>query len=121
MGVAQQISADVTAESLGQDFSFDQRLLDNIFQELAPPEAAVAPGRASDDQLALARDYVSKGLFDLAAAEAVRAIQRGADRGDATSLIAELYPKRGLHGEALERDRGVPELDRGRSDCRRGR
>ena len=120
IGVVPQISADVTADTLGQDFSFDQRLLDNIFQELAPPEAAVAPGRASDDQLGLARDYVSKGLFDLAAAEAVRAIQRGSDRGDATTLIAELYAKRGLHGEALERYREVRDIDRDRTDARLG-
>src|SRR3970282_2671999 len=41
IGVVPEISADVTAESLGADFSFDQRLLDNIFQELAPPEPPV--------------------------------------------------------------------------------
>jgi tetratricopeptide (TPR) repeat protein len=109
IGVVPQISADVTAESLGSDFSFDQRLLDNIFQELAPPEPAVAE-RPRDDQLALARDYVSKGLFDLAAAEAMRGIQRGADPIEATTLIADLYAKRGLHGEALERYREVRAL-----------
>src|SRR5947199_2568300 len=82
IGVVPEISADVTAETLGSDFSFDQRLLDNIFQELAPPvEPPPAPaGARGKDELALARDYVSKGLFELALAEAVRAMQRGADR-----------------------------------------
>ena len=37
IGVVPEISADVSAETLGADFNFDQRLLDNIFQELAPP------------------------------------------------------------------------------------
>src|SRR5439155_950673 len=79
IGIAPEISADVTAETIGEDFAFDQRLLDNIFQELAPvapPRAVAQP--AADDPLALARDYVSKGLMDVAAAEAVRAVQRGA-------------------------------------------
>ena len=121
IGVVPEISADVTADSLGADFTFDQRLLDNIFQELAPPEPPVAAEpRGRDDQLALARDYVSKGLFDLAAAEAVRAVQRGADRADATTLIGDLYAKRGLHGEALERYREVRALDPARADARLG-
>jgi len=36
IGIAPEISADVAAEKIGEDFNFDQRLLDNIFQELAP-------------------------------------------------------------------------------------
>src|SRR2546430_5195278 len=81
IGIAPEISADVTAETLGEDFSFDQRLLDNIFQELAPSAAAEPPAaKAADDPLALARDYVSKGLMDVAAAEAVREIGRASCR-----------------------------------------
>src|SRR2546426_3833111 len=58
-------SSDVCSSDL-----FDQRLLDNIFQELAPAAAAEPPaGKAADNLLALARDYVSKGLMDVAAAE----------------------------------------------------
>ena len=121
IGIVPEISADVTTDSLGTEFSFDQRLLDNIFQELAPPEpVGLAPGKARDDQLSLARDYVSKGLFDLAAAEALRAMQRGADRADATTLVGDLYAKRGLHGEALERYREVRALDPDRTDARLG-
>ena len=40
-----EISADVATETLGSEFSFDQRLLDNIFEELAPPEPLV-PARS---------------------------------------------------------------------------
>jgi len=121
IGIAPEISADVTAESIGEDFNFDQRLLDNIFQELAPPAAPEPPApRAADDPLALARDYVSKGLMDVAAAEAVRAVQRGANRAEAAVLIGDIFAKRGLHGEALERYREARGLDPERADARLG-
>src|SRR5206468_3446756 len=107
---------DVTAENLGGEFAFDQRLLDNIFQELepaatAPPAAPAGLAKKADDPLALARDYVSKGMMDLAVAEAMRAVQRGADRGQAATLVGDIYARRGLHGEALERYREARTLD----------
>jgi len=119
IGVAPEISADVVAETLGESFSFDQRLLDNIFQELAPPAAAAreAAQRAPEDPLALARDYLSKGLLELAASEAARAVQRGADRGNATVLLGTVFSQRGLHGEALERYREARALDPARPDA----
>jgi len=121
IGIAPEISADVTAETIGEDFNFDQRLLDNIFQELAPSAAAELPaGKAADDPLALARDYVSKGLMDVAAAEAVRAVQRGASRAEAGVLLGDIFAKRGLHGEALERYREARSLEPGRADARLG-
>jgi len=113
IGVAPEISADVTAETLGTEFNFDQRLLDNIFQELAPPAAAEAGRKPKEQPLALARDYLSKGLMDLAAAEVVRAVQRGADRGEAAALLGDIYARRGLPGEALERYREARALDPG--------
>src|SRR3989442_627580 len=113
-------SADVTAETLGENFAFDERLLDNIFQELQPaPAAEPAPPRA-DDPLALARDYVSKGLMDVAAAEATRAVQRGADRAEAAVLLGDIFARRGLHGEALERYREARGLAPDRPDARLG-
>ncbi len=116
IGIVPEISADVSAESLGGEFAFDQRLLDNIFQELEPAATAAqaAPGglaKKADDPLALARDYVSKGMMDLAVAEAMRAVQRGADRGQAATMIGDIYARRGLHGEALERYREARTLD----------
>src|SRR5207302_999006 len=117
IGIAPEISADVTAETIGEDFNFDQRLLDNIFQELEPPAAPEPPAaKAADDPLALARDYVSKGLMDVAAAEAVRAVQRGASRADAAVLLGDIFAKRGLHGEALERYREARALEADRVD-----
>src|SRR5205085_2189809 len=77
IGVVPEISADVSAENLGAEFAFDQRLLDNIFQELEPAQSAAQPAPAglakkADDPLALARDYESKGMMDLAVARAMR-------------------------------------------------
>src|SRR5207249_2406783 len=51
IGIAPEISADVAAETLGEDFAFDQRLLDNIFQELAPVPATETPGAQPADAL----------------------------------------------------------------------
>src|SRR5258708_39092109 len=50
-------------------------------------------------------------MMDLAVAEAMRAVQRGADRGQAATLIGDSYARRGLHGEALERYREARTLD----------
>src|SRR5437762_2764550 len=118
IGVVPEISADVTTETIGTDFAFDQRLLDNIFQELAPPPslaAGLAEKKPKDEALALARDYVSKGLLDLAVAEAARATQRGADPADAATLIGDIYARRGLHGEALDRYREARTQDAART------
>src|SRR5207247_5705358 len=52
-----------------------------------------------------------KGLMDLAVAEAMRAVQRGADRGQAATLVGDIDARRGLHGEALERYREARTLD----------
>ncbi|HET7791682.1 MAG TPA: tetratricopeptide repeat protein, partial [Gemmatimonadales bacterium] len=122
IGIVPEISADVSAESAGTNFSFDARLLDNLFQELAPAPAALVepPAERRDDPLALARDYLSKGLLDLASAEAVRATQRGAHRGEAAVLLGDIYAKRGLHGEALERYREARTVGWDRPEARIG-
>ena len=49
--------------------------------------------------------------MDLAVAEAMRAVQRGADRGHAATLLGDIYARRGLHGEALERYREARTLE----------
>ncbi len=122
IGVAPEISADVSAETLGTDFSFDQRLLDNIFQELAPAPSieTLQEAKGRDDPLALARDYVSKGLLDLASAEALRAVQRGADAGEAGVFVGDIFARRGLHGEALERYREARVASPDRRQARAG-
>src|SRR5260370_2830564 len=58
--------------------------------------------------------------MDGAAAEAVRAVQRGASRADAAVLLGDIFAKRGLHGEALERYREARSLAADRVDARLG-
>jgi len=107
ISIVPEISADVHAEEVGEEFNFDQRLLDQLFTELEPaaPAAPVAAPLPGDDLLAMARDQLSKGFLDRAAGEVDRATQRGADPVRAAALQGEVYLRRGLYGEALERYR----------------
>lgn len=100
-----QVAPDLMGELSGAaagEFVFDPALLDSLFEEIAPP-APEEPLKAAADPFALARDYLSKGLLELATAEASRAVGRGAPRDEADILLGEVYARRGLHGEALER------------------
>src|SRR5438034_10546281 len=55
--------------------------------------------------------------MDVAAAEAVRAVQRGANRAEAAVLLGDIFAKRGLYGEALERYREARALEPQRADA----
>ena len=116
IGVVPQISADVTAESLGSEFTFDQRLLDNIFQELAPPEPArdepdarrpARPGARLREQGAV-RSGGGGG-------DARRAARRRRDRGhDADRRsVRQARPARRSAGALPRGPRARPRADRG--------
>jgi len=81
-------------------------------------DTAPQPGR--ELSLALARDYISKGLLELAAAELNRARRRGASAGQVAALLGHIFARRGLHGEALERYREAIDLDHRDLDARVG-
>lgn len=104
IAIAPEVATEVGLESLGGEFAFDPGTLDDLFAELAPVEAPV-PAPRMENPLTLARDYLSKGLLELATAEVTRAQARGAAQADAQTLLGEIYARRGLHGEALERFR----------------
>ncbi len=123
IAIVPQISADVATGEMGDEFVFDHRLLDRIFDELAPERrdsGPVAVPPAMDHPFALASDYVAKGLLELAAAEVDRAIHRGAPRAGASVLLGSIFAKRGLHGEALDRYREARQLDPELADARLG-
>lgn len=111
IAIPPELAADVIGGELGAEFSFDASVLDGLFQELTPPPAAQPTADRAADPLALARDYISKGLLEKAAAELSRARGRGAAPAAATALLGDLFARRGLHGEALERYREARSID----------
>src|SRR5256712_4234919 len=55
--------------------------------------------------------------MDVAGAEAVRAVQRGPKRAGAAVLLGDIFARRGLYGEALERSRQAGGLEPQRADA----
>jgi len=104
LGVVPELGGDRPFESTGEAFAFDPRLLDDIFSSLRPTTRK-GMARAPEDAFALARDYLSKGLFEQTAAEITRAVGRGADRCEGAVILGDVFARRGVHGEALDRYR----------------
>jgi tetratricopeptide (TPR) repeat protein len=102
IAIAPELVADVSGDELAGEFSFDASALDRLFEELAPAEPAPS-SEPADDLLREARNLITKGLLDPARAELDRAIARGAPRHRTAILLGDIFAKRGLHGEALER------------------
>ena len=71
-------------------------------------------------RIAMATDYLSKGLYDRAAAEVSRALSRGRDRAEGLALLGDIFAKQGLYGEALERYREALRIDPDLRDARVG-
>jgi tetratricopeptide (TPR) repeat protein len=106
LAMVPDLSGEQQVREGAEGFEFDSRLVDSLFAELKPSAAApAARPRTSEDPFQLVRDYVSKSLFDQALAEIGRALGRGADPAEASALSADVFERRGLHGEALERYR----------------
>lgn len=103
--VAPAIGADLPPGTTAEPFSFDPHLLDDLFGRLVPKEKAPPSAAPRDDGFALARDLVGKGLLETATAEVHRALRRGASGAQGQVMLGEIFSRRGLHGEALERFR----------------
>ena len=104
IAIAPELVADVSGEVLAGEFTFDTPALDQLFHELAPAETAVL-SEPAHDVLATARDLISKGLLDQASAQLTRVNGRNTPRGQTAVLLGDIFAKRGLYGEALERYR----------------
>ena len=107
IAIAPELTAEVGGDQLAGEFAFDPPALDQLFAELAPAAPAATTSGAGGDALDLARDYIAKGLLDLASAELSRAAARGAPQGATAVLLGDIFAKRGLYGEALERYRAA--------------
>jgi tetratricopeptide (TPR) repeat protein len=81
--------------------------LDSLFTELAavPSADQEQPRSNGATPYAMAGDYLTKGLYDRAAAEVSRALLRGADRAEGMTLLGDVFVRQGLYGEALDRYR----------------
>ena len=92
-------------------FAFDPKTLDTIFTELSPaPEPESSPAldaKAGVDTYAIAADYFTKGLFDRATAETSRALARGGDQAEGSTLLGDILGRQGAYGDALERYRSA--------------
>ncbi|HEU5170556.1 MAG TPA: tetratricopeptide repeat protein, partial [Gemmatimonadales bacterium] len=118
IAIAPELTADVKGEELGGEFTFDSPALDRLFEELAPAAPPSLP--PADDVLPQVRDLIAKGLLDHARTELDRAVARGAPRHATAVLLGDIFAKRGLHGEALERYREARALVPADSDASLG-
>jgi cellulose synthase operon protein C len=105
LAIVPELSGEHRTGEAVQEFSFDSQLLDRLFTELAPPPVPARAAAADAAPYAMAADYLSKGLFERAAAEVSRALARGAPRVEGLVLLGDVFARQGLHGEALERYR----------------
>jgi len=92
-----------------EDFHFDPSIIEALF--------AVKPARAeqgAEDPMAgftLARDFITKGLYDRAQGEIARVLARGGDKIVGLVLAGDGFAAQGLHGEALERYRRALDME----------
>ncbi len=107
IAIAPELTAEVGGDQLAGEFAFDPPALDQLFAELAPDAPAAGAHAVAGNALDLARDYIAKGLLDLASAELSRAAARGAPHAATAVLLGDIFAKRGLYGEALERYRAA--------------
>jgi tetratricopeptide (TPR) repeat protein len=107
IAIAPELATEAAGDQLAGEFAFDPPALDQLFAELTPAVAVANGHAAAGDALDLARDYIAKGLLDLASAELSRAAARGAPQGATAVLLGDIFAKRGLYGEALERYRAA--------------
>src|SRR5690242_11873214 len=107
IAIAPELATEAGGDQLAGEFAFDPPALDQLFAELTPAVAVANGHAAAGDALDLARDYIAKGLLDLASAELSRAAARGAPQGATAVLLGDIFAKRGLYGEALERYRAA--------------
>ncbi len=101
--LATELSSDVRLEAGAAiaDFTPDRSEVDAAFERLLRPAAADA--RPPERAYQLAEDYLAMGLQLRALAEIRRVARAGGDFVEAALLSGELFLRRRLEGEALER------------------
>ncbi|MDQ6769155.1 MAG: tetratricopeptide repeat protein, partial [Gemmatimonadota bacterium] len=101
-----------------EDFHFDPAILEELFAE-----KPVRVDPQLEDPMSgftLARDFITKGLYDRAQGEIARVLARGGDKVIGLVLAGDGFAAQGLHGEGLERYRRALEMDETNSYARQG-
>ena len=108
ISIQPDLGEEKRADEAVEEFEYDPSVLDSLFRSLTPPASrrSVPAALVADaDPFAMAMDYLSKGFFDRAQTETLRALARGGDRARGNTLLGDIFSKQGLWGEALERYR----------------
>ncbi len=101
-----------------EDFHFDPAIIEELFAT-----KPARPEQATEDPMAgftLARDLITKGLYDRAQGEIARVLARGGDKAVGLVLAGDGFAAQGLHGEALERYRRALEMEETNPFARQG-
>ncbi len=100
------------------DFHFDPAIIEELFAE--KPVRAHATAQDPLAGFSLARDLITKGLYDRAQAEIARVLARGGDKVLGLVLAGDGFAAQGLHGEALERYRRALDMEETNTYARQG-
>src|SRR5205085_8547389 len=101
-----------------EDFHFDPAIIEELFAE--KPARLTPTGQSAMTGYTLARDLITKGLYDRAQGEIARVLARGGDKVLGLVLAGDGFAAQGLHGEALERYRRALEMDDNNTYARQG-
>jgi tetratricopeptide (TPR) repeat protein len=101
-----------------EDFHFDPAIIEELFAE--KPVRATPASQDAMAGFSLARDLITKGLYDRAQAEIARVLSRGGDKVLGLVLAGDGFAAQGLHGEALERYRRALDMEETNSYARQG-
>jgi tetratricopeptide (TPR) repeat protein len=116
--VAPPITEADTSTDHVVDFHFDPAIIEQLFAT----KPARAEGATEDPMsgFTLARDFITKGLYDRAQGEIARVLARGGDKIIGLVLAGDGFAAQGLHGEALERYRRAIEMEPTNTYARQG-
>ena len=102
-----------------EDFHFDPAIIEELFAE-KPVRRLTPAAQGAMAGFSLARDLITKGLYDRAQAEIARVLARGGDKILGLVLAGDGFAAQGLHGEALERYRSALQLEETNPYARQG-
>lgn len=101
-----------------EDFHFDPAIIEELFAE--KPARMTPTGQSAMTGYTLARDLITKGLYDRAQGEIARVLARGGDKVLGLVLAGDGFAAQGLHGEGLERYRRALEMEETNPYARQG-